>query len=90
MITMVTVDNIVAIMIHVMPIIMVIVVTVRLIMTNTTVDSNNIRKSKCSTDTGRSKKACKTYFILYIRNISTTLKKRISNSNNRGIKLSRA
>jgi hypothetical protein len=48
MITMVTVDNMVPIMIHVMPIIMVIVVTVRLITTNTTVD-NTSKISKCLT-----------------------------------------
>ena len=77
MITMVTVDNMVPIMIHVMPIIMVIVVTVRLITTNTTVD-NTSKISKCLTYIGHLRKACKTYFILYIKNV-TRLKK-IKNS----------
>lgn len=70
MITIVTVDNMVPIMIHGMPIIMVIVVTVRLITTNTTVDNNTSKISKCLTYIGHLKKACKTYFILYIRNVT--------------------
>ena len=76
MITMVTVDNIVAIMIHVMPIIMVIVVTVRLITTNTTVDNNTNKISKCLTYIGHLRKARKTYFILYIKNVIRLKKKK--------------